>query len=63
MYLQNHLLDKFTRIGLLCGISPINIKQMIREKMSKILWDTKIAERTALAQKALKLDWNRDADS
>jgi hypothetical protein len=37
---------------------------MIREKMSKILWDTKIAERSALqAQKALKLDWNRDADS
>ena len=36
---------------------------MIREKMSKILWDTKIAEPTALAPKALKLDWNRDADS
>ena len=56
--------NKYTQIGPLCGISPINIKQMIREKMSKILWDTKIAERSALqAQKALKLDWNRDADS
>ena len=56
-------MDKLTQIGLLCGVSPINIKQMIREKMSKILWDTKIAERTALSPKALKLDWNRDADS